>query len=187
MKRRLTPDEQALWDHVAAGVAPRRRRAHRPQPAPPEPALHAHAAPAEVQIRARPVTLKPEPPQTLQPLARLTPAPDPFAAPQLDGKRTARFLKGELAIEGRIDLHGMTLDLAHKALAGFVVQARSRGHRVVLVITGKGVGKGGALKRMVPMWLSAPPFTGLIAGLSPAQPRHGGDGALYLYLRRKRD
>ncbi len=185
MTRRLSDRERELWDHVTSGVKPRRLPAAKPamEPLPaPQPDLSA-AAP----VRRRRVTVKPAPAAPPEPATAFTPARDPFAAPQLDGKRASRFMKGEIRIEGRIDLHGLTLDMAHKALAGFLMQARGRGHRMVLVITGKGVGKGGALKRLVPLWLSAPPFAGLIAGLAAAQARHGGEGALYLYLRRKRD
>lgn len=180
MKRRLTPEEQVLWDHVTAGIAPRRRRSA-VKPVEPE----AKKPVTATSPRKKPVSLKPEPKP--EPKAKLVAAENPFAVPKLDGRRSQRFLKGELAIEGRIDLHGLTLDLAHKALAGFLMQARGRRHRMVLVITGKGAGKGGALKRLVPLWLSAPPFAAMIAGLSAAQPRHGGEGALYLYLRRVRD
>jgi DNA-nicking Smr family endonuclease len=179
MKRRLSPEEQALWDHVTAAVAPRRKRAlAKPAEAP---LVKAATPPA---ARRKVMSVKPEP----VPEAKTTfkSEPDPFAPPRLDGKRSQQFLKGQLEIDGRIDLHGLTLELAHKALAGYLMQARGRGHRMVLVITGKGAGKGGALKRLVPMWLSGPPFDTLLAGLSTAQPRHGGEGALYLYLRRKR-
>lgn len=186
MKRRLSETERKLWEHVTADVKPRRRAAPKPDAETVAPASAPGPAPRAESVRRRRVTVKPAP-AAPEPKAAFTPAADPFAAPRLDGKRAARFLKGEIAIEGRIDLHGLTLDLAHKALAGFLMQARGRGHRMVLVITGKGVGKGGALKRLVPLWLSAPPFAGMIAGLSAAQARHGGEGALYLYLRRKRD
>lgn len=180
MKRRLTAEEQALWDHVISGVAPRRKwstaRVEHGSPAP--------KAPAASAARRKGPAVKPEPKAERK--TALKPVPDAFAAPRLDGRRAQQFLKGELQIDGRIDLHGLTLDLAHKALAGFLMQARGRGHRMVLVVTGKGVGKGGALKRLVPLWLGAPPFDTLLAGLATAQARHGGDGALYLYLRRKR-
>lgn len=174
MKRRLTPEEQALWDHVTAAVAPRRKRSSAKAP-------EITKAPAAKPVRRKTVLAKPDP--LPEPKSVLKPAASPFAAPRLDGKRSQRFLKGELDIDGRIDLHGLTLELAHKALAGFLMQARGRGHRMVLVVTGK----GGALKRLVPLWLSAPPFDTLLAGLAAAQPKHGGEGALYLYLRRKRE
>ena len=65
-------------------------------------------------------------------------------------------------------------------------QARDRGQRMVLVITGKGGPEGGALKRLVPMWLATAPLAAKIAAAAPARPHHGGAGALYVYLRRKR-
>jgi DNA-nicking Smr family endonuclease len=184
MKRRLSPEEKALWDHVTASIAPRRRHSAT-KPAAKTTEAPSAAPSARAVAAAKATLLKPMGKPEIK--TTLKPAPDPFSAPRLDGKRAQRFLKGELEFDGRIDLHGLTLELAHKALAGFLMQARSRGHRMVLVITGKGAGKGGALKRMVPMWLSAPPFDTLLAGLATAQPKHGGEGALYLYLRRKRD
>lgn len=174
MKRRLTSAEQALWEHVTSGVAPRRRRSV----ASPAPPVSAKQGPAKLV----PAERRKVPGVKQEPKATLKPAADLLQPPRLDGRRSAQFLKGELQIEGRIDLHGFTLDMAHKALAGFLMQARGRGHRMVLVITGK----GGTLKRLVPLWLSAPPFAQIIAGLAIAQPKHGGEGALYLYLRRKR-
>jgi len=182
MTRRLTPDERDLWNQVAATVKPRRRA----RPAHPRDT----SAPAQTSPSPRPkagrpaVTLKPA--GTREPPARHVKAPNPLVAPALDGKRAARFRKGELPIEARIDLHGMTLDLAHRALIGFLGQARDRGQRVVLVITGKGPPEGGALKRLVPMWLATPPLAAAIAGAATTQPHHGGAGALYVYLRRKR-
>jgi len=184
MKRRLTLEELALWEHVTAAIAPRRKRAAA------KPVASPVAAKAGLVPTAKRKTVAVKTDPKIEPKTGFAPAPDPFAAPRLDGKRAQQFLKGQIEIDGRIDLHGLTLDLAHKALAGFLMQARCRGHRMVLVVTGKGAGpKGGnagALKRLVPMWLSGPPFETLLAGLATAQPRHGGEGALYLYLRRKR-
>lgn len=181
MTRRLTPDEHQLWAQVAATVKP--RRARRPLA---KPAAAPAAAPSKAPDKPRrpTVTLKPVAPR--EPATRHIKAPSPFAAPALDGKRAARFTKGELQIEARIDLHGMTLDLAHRALIGFLGQARDRGQRMVLVITGKGGPEGGALKRLVPMWLATTPLAARIAAAAPARPHHGGAGALYVYLRRKR-
>ncbi|MEM1047052.1 MAG: Smr/MutS family protein [Pseudomonadota bacterium] len=99
------------------------------------------------------------------------------------------------AIDGRIDLHGMTQRSAHGRLLSFLDQARSHGSRVVLVITGKGVRtpdapgshrETGVLRRAVPLWLEEPAFRALVAGYSPAHRSHGGDGALYVRLRRRR-
>lgn len=180
MTRRLTPEERELWDHVAASVKPRRRKtAAKPaDPAPPP-------APAVAKpVRRRATVLKPAG-RPEAPVA-LRPAADPFDTTGIDGKRAAKLRKGELEIDARIDLHGLTLAPAHAALGDFILSCRARDLRVVLVITGKGDGKGGALKRLVPLWLRETPLAGGIAALSPAHSRHGGAGAIYVYLRRRR-
>lgn len=181
MTRRLTPEERQLWEQVASSVKPRRTRRTPVKDA--APAAHP-VKPREKPARRAASLLKPAGPR--EPATRHVKAPPAFAAIALDGKRASQFRRGRLEIEGRIDLHGMTLDLAHRALIGFLGQARDRGQRVVLVITGKGPPEGGALKRLVPMWLATPPLAGTIAAAAPAQPHHGGSGALYIYLRRKR-
>lgn len=181
MIRRLTPEERDLWDRIVSTVKPRHiRHAAAPDAAEPLPTLPRH----KEKPRRHATTLKPT--GSREAPARHIAAASPFTAPALDGKRAARFRKGELPVEARIDLHGLTLDLAHRALAGFLIQARERGQRVVLVITGKGGVEGGALKRLVPLWLSTPPLAATIAAMTPARPHHGGSGALYVYLRRKR-
>ncbi|NVD40705.1 Smr/MutS family protein [Ensifer sp. HO-A22] len=95
--------------------------------------------------------------------------------------------KGHLALEARIDLHGMIQSQAHGFLLHFLLRAHERGLRHVLVITGKGtsIGSDGALKRAVPLWFSLPEFRSLISSYEPAARNHGGDGALYVRLARK--
>ena len=94
-----------------------------------------------------------------------------------------------MAIERRIDLHGMTQDHAHATLDRFIAAAWSDGKRMLLVITGKGnVGSGGGvLRRSVPRWLAAGDHAARVLRVETAQPRHGGGGALYVLLRRRRD
>ncbi len=119
----------------------------------------------------------------------------------LDGSTAERLRKGALDPEARIDLHGMTEAMAHNALLSFLRTARRGGVRLVLVITGKGVraqdpyapfdleGESrarGVLKLMVPRWLREPDFAELIADHRSAHIRHGGSGALYVYLKKKR-
>lgn len=96
--------------------------------------------------------------------------------------------RGRLPIDGRIDLHGLTQSEAHNLLFGFLARAHERGLRHVLVITGKGTSRGseGALKRAVPVWLSKPEFRFLISGYEDAARGHGGEGALYIRLRREK-
>jgi DNA-nicking Smr family endonuclease len=97
-------------------------------------------------------------------------------------------------VDGRIDLHGMRQDRAFSALLGFLRQSQARGFRTVLVITGKGkesldfpAGKGrGVLRQSVPAWLARPDLRDLVLGFEEAGRRHGGAGALYVRLRRRR-
>ncbi|WLR92489.1 Smr/MutS family protein [Shinella zoogloeoides] len=98
-----------------------------------------------------------------------------------------KIAKGRLALEARIDLHGMIQSEAHGFLLGFLIKAHERGLRHVLVITGKGtsLGSDGALKRAVPLWFSLPEFRPLISSYEPAARNHGGEGALYVRLARQ--
>ena len=97
-----------------------------------------------------------------------------------------RLSRGREAVAARIDLHGLTQDAARAALARFIVRSAGEGWRAVLVITGKGVGGDGVLRRRVPDWLAEPPIRAHIAGVSEAHRRHGGEGALYVALKRRR-
>ena len=83
-----------------------------------------------------------------------------------------------------VDLHNMTQDQARAALTAFVARARAEGERAGLVITGKGALGDGVLRRRVPDWLAEPPLREAVAGVSEAHRRHGGEGALYVALKR---
>jgi DNA-nicking Smr family endonuclease len=98
----------------------------------------------------------------------------------LDGNTRKKLQKGGLAPAARLDLHGFTQDAAHRALLCFLQSSHKSGARLTLVITGK----GGVLKEMVPRWLRQSGFAALIAGIEAAHVRHGGAGALYVYLRK---
>ena len=107
----------------------------------------------------------------------------------LDRKLLQRLKQGRSPIDGRLDLHGMTQDDAHRALAAFLSQSAFAGRRLVLVITGKGQesqGRPGILRSMVPRWLVELPNRSLVGSWSIAHPRDGGGGALYVQLRRRR-
>ncbi|MGV8937627.1 MAG: Smr/MutS family protein [Allorhizobium sp.] len=95
--------------------------------------------------------------------------------------------RGHLALEARIDLHGMFQSEAHAILLDFLIRAHERGLRHVLIITGKGssMGSDGALKRAVPLWFSKPEFRYLISSYENAARQHGGEGALYVRLSRQ--
>lgn len=120
------------------------------------------------------------------------PAPEPrsaAAAPvisYLDDRTLRELRRGRLEIDAILDLHGMTQERAHAALSGFVSSNRARGSRIVLVITGKGEGGNGILRRMVPEWLRQPPLSGLVSAYRVAHASHGGKGALYVRLRKQR-
>jgi DNA-nicking Smr family endonuclease len=100
--------------------------------------------------------------------------------------RYRRMAIGREAIGGRIDLHGMDQDRARAVLTAFIADASERGVRGVLVITGKGALGDGVLRRRAPEWLAEPPLRPLVAGLSEAHRRHGGEGALYVAIKRRR-
>jgi len=174
-RRRLSDEERALWKGVTRSIAPLRRAllAEAEEPAPP-------SLKSKAVVRAAPL------PQPVLPPKPVTPPP---LAP-LGRKMKQRIARGRHAIDGRLDLHGMTQGEAHDALLRFLHGGQARGAKVVLVITGKG-GSGayegrGMLKRMVPLWLRLPEFRGLVVSVENAAIGHGGDGALYVSLRRAR-
>ncbi|MBB4121065.1 Smr/MutS family protein [Martelella radicis] len=99
-----------------------------------------------------------------------------------------KLASGRISIDARIDLHGLFQDEAHALLLAFLHRSHDRGHRHILVITGKGgsIGSDGALKRAVPIWFSLPDFRPLISSYETAARQHGGEGALYVRLARRR-
>ena len=113
----------------------------------------------------------------------------PATLAPLGRRMRMRVARGKEAIDGRLDLHGLTQSEAHTALLRFLRAATVRDARLVLVITGKG-GRGdterGVLKRQVPQWLSLPEFRALVIGFEQAHVAHGGEGALYIRVRRTR-
>jgi len=114
----------------------------------------------------------------------------------LDHRTAERLRKGQMSIDARLDLHGLTRVDAQAALSRFIHAQFVAGSRCVLVITGKGAGADGrrdplsggqgVLKQSVPQWLNEPPNRSLVLQSTRAKPQHGGDGALYVLLRRKR-
>ncbi|WP_025897388.1 Smr/MutS family protein [Sneathiella glossodoripedis] len=117
----------------------------------------------------------------------------------LDRNSSERLRRGKMPIEGRVDLHGYTRKEAHSRLKSFIHSAYRSGKRCVLVITGKGSsirqtddapymggGRKGVLREEVPRWLREPELNRLVIDFKPAQPHHGGAGALYVLLRRAR-
>lgn len=119
------------------------------------------------------------------------PAPKPLparalghgCAPGVDKRTAERLKKGRMDIQGRLDLHGMSRDAAHRATIDFVTGARMAGKRCVLIVTGKGKG---ILQADLPHWLNLPPVRQHILSFSHARPQDGGTGAVYVLLKRDR-
>jgi DNA-nicking Smr family endonuclease len=117
-------------------------------------------------------------------------APPPAQLTPLGRRMRARVARGKQAIDARLDLHGLTQSEAHAALAHFLRAATARGARLVLVITGKGRrgdGETGVLRRQVPHWLGLAEFRAYVIGFEDAHIAHGGEGALYVRLRKGRN
>ncbi len=179
-RRVLTPDEVRIWRAVAGTVTPLPGRAvPEDETPPPEPEAD-KPAPSPRPAPPSPRPAAPPPQRVLPPLA-------PGNTPGLDKRSAERMKRGEMEIDGRLDLHGMTQDTAHAALVGFVARAYDGGRRCLLVITGKGYREGtGVLRANVPRWLNQSPCRERILGFSPARPQHGGEGALYVLIKRRR-
>ncbi|MEZ5830603.1 MAG: Smr/MutS family protein [Dongiaceae bacterium] len=183
-KRRVTPDELELWRHVAQTVRPiksKRRPVKSEEPTPPVPPVKPQTAKS-----AKPAVApaKPAPPAPAKPHA-LTHG----TSHGIDRRQAARFRKGKLPIEGKIDLHGRTQQDAHDDLLAFLKRAHAAGKRTVLVVTGKGMttAKTGILRQAVPRWLNEPAFRSLVLAFDYAEPQHGGEGALYVLMKRVRE
>jgi len=163
----------------AKPLAPRRRKPRIVPPAAPP----AKKAPATV-LAARPPVPAPTPKTPPRaPLAAL----DHGVAVGIDKRTLERFRKGEMPVDATLDLHGMTQDAAHIALLRFIDRAAATGHRCLLIVTGKGLREGtGVLRKQVPRWLNDTMTRPLLLAIHRARPQHGGDGALYVLLKRKR-
>jgi DNA-nicking Smr family endonuclease len=106
----------------------------------------------------------------------------------MDKRTRSRVGRGVVAVDRRIDLHGLTQAAAEARLKRFLHEAQDDGARVVLVITGKGTdgGERGVLRRMTPHWLASPTMRDVVVGFEEASRGHGGSGALYVRIRRRR-
>jgi DNA-nicking Smr family endonuclease len=171
--RRRTVDETELWRRAMRDVAPLPGRSADPDRG----RLARNAAATEaVQARAGPSPSPRQPaPQPLPPLDR-------FAG--VDRATAERLKRGRYPVEACLDLHGMTQERAHRALADLVAASRAAGQRCLLVITGHGRMGGGVLKAAVPRWLDEPDLRRHVLAIAPTQPKDGGGGALYVLLRR---
>ena len=182
----LKDEDLALWRHVTRDAKPLVKR--EPPSARPAPA---EAPPAKAEPKAdneaRPGRVLPRP-RPAAPTRRAEPALEHGRAAGVDRRRTERLRRGRLAVEARLDLHGYTQDQAHAALGHFLGESQARALRCVLVITGKGTTTeaGGVLRAQVPRWLNEPANRARVLAFDYALPKHGGLGALYVLLRRKK-
>ena len=168
MVRRLREEDRRLWRDAMRGVKP----------------LGYDAAETTAVAATSPPA--PTPPSIPSRVARGR-AGEEAVAPPLDRRVLLRIKRGEMAIDARLDLHGMTQEAAHRALARFIAEAAGDGARLALVITGKGRGGEGILRAAVPRWLNEPALRARIVAIAPAPPQLGGGGALCVSLRRSRE
>ena len=156
MSRRVSPQERRLWAAVSATVRPLSHGLEPGLPLPPQAAFAAALAQSDAAA-----------PQTIEP------------------GRKRRLVRERDAVSARVDLHGLTQADARAELQAFVQRAWTQGERAVLVITGKGVLGDGLLRRHAPEWLAEPQVRAAVAGISEAHQKHGGEGALYVALKRR--
>lgn len=187
-KPTLSAEDGTLWDFVTRSVRPLSGRSR-----------------ARVRERAADQMKKAAPPTAVDAPVII---PQPLPAPRfglkplstqmeqetlgIDRRTADKLRKGQMPIEGVLDLHGLRQGEAQGQLTRFLTNGYQAGRRCVLVITGKGSrngepgGEAGILRRMVPLWLDMSPLASMILMHSPAKPKDGGDGAFYILLRRKR-
>ena len=187
-RKPLRPEDAALWAAVTRDVAP--LRGARPV------RFDAWRSPRDLPVRDHPARRRAAEPLFDMPPRQLVPAPQSLTG--LDGSRARRLQRGQLAVEARLDLHGMTQDKAWRALGPFLARSQEMGKRVVLVVTGKGGARKdgiedmwteprtGILRNLVPQWLAEGENAARVVAWHPAAQQHGGDGALYVVIRRIR-
>ena len=181
-KRALSEEEHALWESVAKQTKPLRKKSRAAK-------AQATLPDTETAVAAKPAA--PLPPHPLpKPRAAKPDLPPPPPLAPIGRRERSQLSRGRKEIDARLDLHGMTQIRAHHALAGFLQRAHHDGLTFVLVITGKGKmgaeSERGVLRRQVPQWLSLPEFRSLVVGFEEAHIGHGGEGALYIRIRRSK-
>jgi DNA-nicking Smr family endonuclease len=200
--RQLTDEEAELWRHLGLSVDKVKKKQRvtdrddglggsHAEPATPA-RRHSESAPASRSVRA-----------AAPPRVAVTPSRAP-APSELDRRAQRQVAAGKVAIDGVLDLHGLRQDAAHGRLRAFLMSSQANGLRMVLIVTGKGTERGveksgtapddwssgaaqrGVLRRSVPLWLEEPPLRDIVLSYASAGVRHGGEGALYVRLRKPR-
>lgn len=185
----LSDDDREVWNQVARTTRPLRPDEKKPPVKKP--------ARTAVKITPESTSIRKQQSGSARSVSGPAAAVDLHSGkPAMDRRRFDKLRRGKIAPQARIDLHGMTAANAHPALTGFITRAHAQGIRLVLVITGKGSVRReedgfmpvqrGVLRHSVPQWLQRPPIGPLILEVTQAHLRHGGGGALYVYLRRVR-
>jgi DNA-nicking Smr family endonuclease len=212
--RQMTPDEAELWQRLTHSLdkvkTKPRVTSHGAEAAAPAPPAAAPLDPADPsragRARASPPRVAPRPPAPRPPAAPPRPA-------EIDRRTLRQVAGGKVSIDATLDLHGLRQDAAHARLRAFLMSCQAKGHKMVLVVTGKGGrplaadlrpydkagGEGsdpfgregassrGVLRRSVPLWLEEPELRAIVISYAAAGSRHGGDGALYIRLRKARE
>ena len=199
-------DDLELWSQVTSSVTPLRRRLG-DAPRQVTAAVDTGRPAAQSATRDKSLAVPTKPSASGRPAAPSRVVLQQPTVPPLTGldRRTSQKLtRGNIDIDGRVDLHGMGLENARTALKSFIIRSRAAGKRTVLAITGKGHSpysshtlhgyeqvntpeRQGVIRKAFPQWLNEPEFRVHVAGYQPAHPRHGGGGAFYIRLRRPKD
>ena len=193
--RGVTPEEADLWARLTSTVEKAKtkprvtsRQQAVPPPPPPPPAQESRSEPKAPAVK-RKSPPSPPPPKPSRPAVPLA---------EFDRRAVRQVASGRITIDARLDLHGQRLREARANLRAFLFACQARGARTVLVITGKGGAAGerdnlagalgepqrGVLRRSVPQWLSEPELRAVVLSFTTASVRHGGEGALYVQLRK---
>ena len=179
MGRKLTPEDRDIWDKVARTVSPGKpRKAER---------IAVTAASVQSALKAPPKFVKP--PKSVPPApapSRQGPGRTAQGSPDaLEPRRHRRIARERDPIEATLDLHGFGRFEAHDQVTAFLTSCQSRGLRAVLLITGQGRRGGGVIRASIHEWLQSPGLRGVVSGFASAHRRHGGDGAIYVTLKRR--
>jgi DNA-nicking Smr family endonuclease len=196
--RSITADEARLWQHATRSLAPVKAKARvvtTPAASEPMPATTQASQPAAASRKAPAASREPS---AVAPAKARSRQPVPLA--EFDRRKVRRIASGKIEVEARIDLHGSRQRDARARLRSFLLAAHAKGHKTVLVITGKGgeepadalgslMGERqrGVIRRSVPHWLEEPDLRAVVLSYTQASPRHGGAGALYVQLRKARE
>jgi DNA-nicking Smr family endonuclease len=187
--KKLSDEDKALWRAITERVEPL-HESFTFQPSQKAQLKSESAAPQKLKIKEFRIGSKP----IGKPITPSGVSSPKGVTPNMDKRNFQRLVRGKLDIDGKLDLHGLTQEQAKIMLRSKIMQSHSVGKRLILVVTGKGKTRTdefnrsitGVLRQNVPMWLRQAPLSSVVLEVTPAQQRHGGDGAFYVYLRRNR-